>query len=318
VQLGALLLGRICPNSGLRPDLPRQISSGLNDFSLRPAAKRSQPYADPDAERLTVRSASGQVSRGVIMDRDRYWSMPAGALGMDQPTRSSTTLHWRGVRLRAALLSLLMLVAGAAVAVTTPGVAHAATLPTGFQESVAFGGLSNPTVVRFSSDGRIFVAEKRGVIKVFDSLSDSTPEIFADLNVNVYNFWDRGLLGMALDPDFPTNPYVYVLYTYDHELGTRTPMGHLGGRLRSVPNPSGSDRGWLCCQRPPIAAAGQRQHHDRCREGSGRRLVPAISQPLHRHSGIRSRWCPVRKRRRWRELQLRGLGARRSTAEPVR
>ena len=38
--------------------------------------------------------------------------------------------------------------------------------------------------------------------------------------MNVYNFWDRGLLGMALDPDFPTNPYVYVLYTYDHELGS--------------------------------------------------------------------------------------------------
>ena len=38
--------------------------------------------------------------------------------------------------------------------------------------------------------------------------------------MNVYNFWDRGLLGMALDPNFPTNPYVYVLYTYDHELGS--------------------------------------------------------------------------------------------------
>jgi len=55
--------------------------------------------------------------------------------------------------------------------------------------------------------GRIFVAEKRGVIKVFESLSDPTPEIFADLNVNVYNFWDRRLLGMALPPNFgPANP----------------------------------------------------------------------------------------------------------------
>jgi glucose/arabinose dehydrogenase len=162
------------------------------------------------------------------MDRDRYWSMPAGALGMDQPTRSSVTLDWPGVRLHALLVSLLMLVAGAAVAVTTPGVAHAATLPAGFQESVVFSGLSNPTVVRFSGDGRIFVAEKRGVIKVFDSLSDQTPDIFADLNANVYNFWDRGLLGMALDPDFPTNPYVYVLYTYDHELGSSSPAPRWG------------------------------------------------------------------------------------------
>jgi glucose/arabinose dehydrogenase/PKD repeat protein len=125
-------------------------------------------------------------------------------------------------------MSLLMLLAGAAVAVTTPAAAQAATLPTGFQESVVFSGLSNPTVVRFASDGRIFVAEKRGVIKVFDSLTDPTPTVFADLNVNVYNFWDRGLLGMALAPNFPTNPYVYVLYTYDHALGSSAPAPRWG------------------------------------------------------------------------------------------
>jgi glucose/arabinose dehydrogenase/PKD repeat protein len=98
--------------------------------------------------------------------------------------------------------------------------ASAATLPSGFQESTVFSGLTNPTVVRFAKDGRIFVAEKRGVIKVFDSLADPTPTTFADLNVNVYNFWDRGLLGMALAPNFPTDPYVYVLYSYDHEFGS--------------------------------------------------------------------------------------------------
>ena len=91
-----------------------------------------------------------------------------------------------------------------------------------------FSGLQNPTAVRFASDGRVFVAEKRGVIKVFDSLTDTTPTTFADLNVNVYNFWDRGLLGMALAPNFPTSPYVYVLYTYDHELGSSAPAPRWG------------------------------------------------------------------------------------------
>ena len=76
------------------------------------------------------------------MDRNRRWSMPAGALGSEQPTRPSATLHWPGRRLHAALLSLLMLVAGAAVAVTAPSVAQAATLPAGFKESVAFSGLT--------------------------------------------------------------------------------------------------------------------------------------------------------------------------------
>src|SRR5512133_1793248 len=65
--------------------------------------------------------------------------------------------------------------------------ASAATLPAGFTESTVFSGLTNPSVVRFAPDGRVFVAEKRGVIKVFDSLTDSTPNVFADLNVNVYN-----------------------------------------------------------------------------------------------------------------------------------
>ncbi len=57
----------------------------------------------------------------------------------------------------------------------------AAALPSGFQETVVFSGLTNPTTVQFSKDGRVFVAEKSGLIKVFDNLSDTTPTTFADL-----------------------------------------------------------------------------------------------------------------------------------------
>jgi len=115
-----------------------------------------------------------------------------------------------------------------ALVVSPTPVAQGATLPPGFQESTTFSGLTQPTVVRFAADGRVFVAEKRGVVKVFDSLADPTPDVFADLNVNVHNFWDRGLLGMALDPNFPASPYVYVLYTYDHELGSTAPAPRWG------------------------------------------------------------------------------------------
>jgi PKD repeat protein/glucose/arabinose dehydrogenase len=134
-----------------------------------------------------------------------------------------------------------MLLGGAVAAVTTTGSAHAVT-PPGFAETIAFSGLVNPTVVRFSPDGRVFVAEKRGVIKVFDSLADTTPTVFADLNVNVYNFWDRGLLGMALPPDFPTNPYVYVLYTYDAAIGGTAPRwGTPGVYSDPCPAPPGAN-----------------------------------------------------------------------------
>ena len=97
-------------------------------------------------------------------------------------------------------------------------------------------------MVRFSPDGRVFVAEKSGLIKVFDNLSDTTPTTFADLRTNVYNFWDRGLLGMALDPAFPAKPYVYVLYAYDHILGDPaacSEVGRAGSHLRRLPNTAG-------------------------------------------------------------------------------
>ena len=85
----------------------------------------------------------------------------------------------------------------------------------GFIETTAISGLKNPTVVRFATDGRVFVAEKGGKIWVFDDLSDTTPTLFTNLANRVHDFWDRGLLGMTLDPAFPTKPYVYVLYAYD-------------------------------------------------------------------------------------------------------
>ncbi len=102
--------------------------------------------------------------------------------------------------------------------------ATAAALPSNFQESIVFSGLNHPTAVRFATDGRVFVAEKSGLIKVFDNLTDTTPTIFADLRTNVHDFWDRGLLGLALDPNFPTSPFVYVLYTYDAPPGQTAPV----------------------------------------------------------------------------------------------
>lgn len=97
------------------------------------------------------------------------------------------------------------------------------TFPTGFQQSAVFTGLNKPTAVRFSSDGRIFITEKNGIIKIYNGLLDITPQIFVDLGDVVNSSWDRGLLGLALDPDFPTTPYVYVLYTFDFDPFDGTP-----------------------------------------------------------------------------------------------
>src|SRR5215470_15731003 len=132
--------------------------------------------------------------------------------------RVGKALRWRGLILAAAVLSGAALVSQAG-----PGPAGASTLPSGFRDSVVLSGLTNPTVLQFAPDGRIFVGQKNGVIKVFQSLNDTNPVTFADLSGEVDDYWDRGLLGMALPPNFPTNPYVYVLYAYDAPIGGAAP-----------------------------------------------------------------------------------------------
>lgn len=102
-------------------------------------------------------------------------------------------------------------------------IAQAVTIPQGFQDSVVFSGLNNPMTVRFASNGKIFVAEKSGIIKVFDDVNDTTPTIFADLSSEVNSYWDRGLMSLTINPNFATNPYIYVAYTYDAPLGQTAP-----------------------------------------------------------------------------------------------
>lgn len=97
-------------------------------------------------------------------------------------------------------------------------------MPSGFQESTVWKGFTQPTAVRFAPDGRVFVAEKRGRIWVFDGLTDPTPTLFAELDKNVHNFWDRGLLGLAVHPNFPATPYVYALYSLDAPIGGTPPV----------------------------------------------------------------------------------------------
>ncbi|MEU7789794.1 PQQ-dependent sugar dehydrogenase [Amycolatopsis sp. NPDC049159] len=118
-----------------------------------------------------------------------------------------------------ALGVVVPLALGLAVAAAPP----AAAVPAGFADTVAIGGLTSPTAAALAPDGRVFIAEKSGLVKVFDSLADPTPTVFADLRTPTQDFWDRGLLGLAIDPGFPARPYVYVSYTLDAEPGGTAP-----------------------------------------------------------------------------------------------
>ncbi len=143
-------------------------------------------------------------------------------------------------------LALLWLVSSFASA----SAAAEPVLPSGFRDTtLPFEGLTpgqgieEPTAFRFAPDGEVFVAEKSGKILVYDGLGDHTPTLFADLRTEVYNGNDRGLLGLALDPQFsPAHPYVYVLYAYDAEPGGEPPRwGKPGEDGDGCPEPPGSE-----------------------------------------------------------------------------
>ncbi|ACC81877.1 PA14 domain-containing protein [Nostoc punctiforme] len=80
-------------------------------------------------------------------------------------------------------------------------------------------GLNQPTAFDWTADQkRMFVAQKNGVVRVLDNGKLlATP--FIDISGQVNDTRDRGLLGIAVHPDFGKSPtgnnYVYLLYTYD-------------------------------------------------------------------------------------------------------
>jgi hypothetical protein len=114
-------------------------------------------------------------------------------------------------------------------------------LPPGFQDTelelegfIAGKGLEYPTAMRFAPNGELFVAQKTGEVLRYESVNDKTPTTFADLRTNVFDLGDRGILGLALDPKFEAGqPYVYVLYTYDHILGDPEPAPKWGEANRA-------------------------------------------------------------------------------------
>jgi len=87
---------------------------------------------------------------------------------------------------------------------------RAAMLPLGFTETLVTSGLSSPTAFAFAPDGRLFVCQQGGQLRVIKNGSLlSTPF----LTVPTDSAGERGLLGVAFDPNFATNQFVFVYYT---------------------------------------------------------------------------------------------------------
>src|SRR6185436_16408132 len=86
----------------------------------------------------------------------------------------------------------------------------AAVIPSGFTETQVAGGLLNPTAMTFAPDGRLFVCQQGGALRVIkNGVLLSTPFV----TVTVNSSGERGLLGVAFDPNFSSNNFVYIYYT---------------------------------------------------------------------------------------------------------
>src|SRR5687767_6348416 len=120
---------------------------------------------------------------------------------------------------------IALLVAWTATPIGVPA-AGAATLPIGFEERTVASGLTAPTAVDWAPDGRMFVAEKAGRVRVVTAAGTLLSTPLLDISDHVHPSGDRGLLGLAVDTSFASNRYLYLLYTYDtsatHPTGPKT------------------------------------------------------------------------------------------------
>ena len=114
--------------------------------------------------------------------------------------------------------------------------ALAQVLPVGFQQTTIASGIEAPVAMAFAPDGRIFVTEKGGKLRVIKNGS-LLPQAFTTVSVNTVS--ERGLLGVTFDPDYATNRYVYVYYTR----ATPTIKNRLSRFTASVSNPDIAEPG---------------------------------------------------------------------------
>ena len=104
--------------------------------------------------------------------------------------------------LAAALVALAYVLAAPA--------AKATNLPPGFSEVTVVPSLAAPTAFAFAPDGRIFICQQGGQLRVYDA---NGTFLATAVTVSVTGAFERGLLGITFDPDFATNQYIYLYYS---------------------------------------------------------------------------------------------------------
>jgi glucose/arabinose dehydrogenase len=112
------------------------------------------------------------------------------------------------------------------LALAIPMLAVAGTPPAGFSDDPYVSGLSGPTAIAFLPNGDLLITEKGGALKRFDGTSTTLLT-----TIPVCTGSEMGLLGIAVDPSFGTNGFVY-LYRTDNSAGCGSATGRFNEIVR--------------------------------------------------------------------------------------
>jgi glucose/arabinose dehydrogenase len=116
----------------------------------------------------------------------------------------------------------------------TPTV-FAASLPANFAETTVASGLSAPSLLQIAPDGRVFVTEQGGRIRI---VREGQPVVTFFTVPGVQSANERGLQGLAFDPNYAANRWVYFYYTRS------SPHNNVIARVRaSAANPDTAEAG---------------------------------------------------------------------------
>jgi glucose/arabinose dehydrogenase len=109
--------------------------------------------------------------------------------------------------------------------------AHAATPAPGFGDTLVTAGLSQPTAIAFLPDQRLLVTEKGGTLRLVTGGTATTLVTIPVCTTTDGAFTEMGLLGVAVDPNFETNGFIYL---YRTKPGATSGCGSAGDRFNQV------------------------------------------------------------------------------------
>ena len=184
----------------------------------------SGSFAERSELRVRIPAATGTSAEAETFAEVRVRLADGDELFYLQPYQSATSAEPDGDVVTLSNLQLKQVGSNTAgtVAVTVQpviaepesGVVAPQGIPSGFVLEDVVTDLNQGVVFDFAPDERIFIGEKGGVVRVADG-GTLLPEPFIDISAQVNSRHDRGLLGLAVHPEFPAQPYVYLLFTYD-------------------------------------------------------------------------------------------------------